>query len=89
MKKDKLVQDLAERLSIPEQALGESMVTVTAGRRLLVENHRGILEYGTELIAVALGRGRLLVFGSELCLEAMNQRELLLGGSIRRVEWED
>lgn len=88
MKKEKLIQDLAERLELPEESLGAARLTVTAGHRALIENHRGILEYGTEQIVVSVGRGRLRILGSGLRLEAMNRSELLILGHIDSLEWE-
>jgi len=83
-----LASDLSERLELPEEALlGETKLTVTAGRRALIENHRGILEYGPEYIAVSTRAGRLGLSGSGLRLLAMNRRELLIGGKIQSVEW--
>ena len=89
MKKRKLLAlDLSEKLQLPEEALlGAAKLTVTAGRRVLIENHRGILEYSTEYIAVSTGKGRIGLNGSELRLLAMSGRELLVGGRIQSVEW--
>lgn len=84
-----LPQDLAERLALPEEALlGTARLTVTGGRRLLVENHRGVMDYDRERIVVSLGRGRLNISGTGLVIIAMNRRELLIGGRIQSVEWE-
>ena len=48
-----LPQELTERLELPEEALlAAAKLTVTGGKRALVENHRGVLEYGQERIVV-------------------------------------
>ena len=84
-----LPQELAERLALPEDALlGTAKLTVTGGKRLLVENHRGVMDYGRERIVVSLGRGKLNISGAELVIAAMNRRELLISGRIQSVEWE-
>lgn len=84
-----LPQELTERLELPQEALlGVAKLTVTGGRRALVENHRGVLEYGEERIVVSVGRGKLTVSGGGLGIEAMNRRELLIRGRIQSVEWE-
>ena len=85
----KLSEDLAERLDLPEEAaLRAVKLTLTGGRRALVENHRGLLEYGEEQIVVNTGRGRIVLRGSGLTVSAMNQRELLICGRITSAEWE-
>lgn len=84
-----LPQELTERLELPEEALlGATKLTVTGGRRAVVENHRGVLEYGEEWIVVSAGRGKLIINGAGLGIEAMNRRELLVKGRIQSVEWE-
>ena len=84
-----LAADLAERLDLPEDALlGAAKLTVTSGRKVLVENHRGILEYGMERIVISTGRGKICLQGSGLQLEAMNRNEVLICGKLQNVEWE-
>ena len=88
MKKGGLLPSLAERLELPEEALdGAAKLTVTAGRRALIENHRGILEYSRERIAVAFGRERLSLIGEGLRIVAMNRKELLICGELKEVLW--
>lgn len=88
MKKGGLLPSLAERLELPEEALdGAAKLTVTAGRRALIENHRGILEYSRERIAVAFGRERLSLIGEGLRIVAMNRKELLISGELKEVLW--
>lgn len=89
MKKARLAEELAERLDLPQDALfGSGKLTVVAGRRAYVENHGGILEYGTERIAVSLDRGKVIINGTELELVAMSGRELVIRGRLKSVEWE-
>lgn len=84
-----LAADLAERLELPEDALlSAAKLSLTAGRRALVENHKGILEYGTERILISTGRGKISLSGSELRLVAMSKSQLLISGKIQNVEWE-
>ena len=82
-------EELAERLQLPEDALlGAARVTVTAGKTVLVENHRGILEYSSEQLRIGTLQGQLIVNGTELTLSAMNKNDLMLRGKIVNVEWE-
>lgn len=84
-----LAADLAERLELPEDALlSAAKLSLTAGRRALIENHKGILEYGTERILISTGRGKISLSGSELRLVAMSKSQLLISGRIQNVEWE-
>ena len=81
--------ELCDRLELPrEAAVGAVKLTITDGRLALVENHRGLLEYGAEQIRVSIGRGQIVLRGSELRLCAMSGRELLIRGRLQSAEWE-
>ena len=77
-----------ERFEIPSEALGATRMTVTGERRILIERHRGILEYSRELISVNCGRRVLSIYGARLDLVAMTSEELLIVGDIVRIEFE-
>ena len=82
-------EELARELELPEDALlGSAKLTVTAGRRAMVENHRGILSYADTRIVIRLARGRLVVSGSGLMLLAMTKEYIFIGGHIQNMEWE-
>ena len=82
-------EELSDRLKLPEEILlGSAKIVVTAGRKILVENHKGILEYSPEHIVVNLGRGKLCLWGEGFLLEAMNSIELLISGRIQSAQWE-
>ena len=68
--------------------LGEPCVNVISGRKLYMTDHRGIIELGTEHIEIGLKRGKISVRGTNLSLQAMNERELIITGRIGSVEWE-
>ena len=84
-----IASELAERLELPGEALGEGKLSVVGAHRALIENHRGLLTCTEELISLRFGRGSLSLRGTALRIEAMNERELLLVGQISRVEWEE
>ena len=77
----------ADKFDLPGDALSDQpRATLTGGARVLVENHKGLLDYGTEQITVA-GRGMALkVVGTELELRAMNTEALLITGDIFKLE---
>jgi len=77
----------AERLEIPHEVFGGTRITITGERRLLIEKHRGILEYGRELITVNCGRRIVEVYGSQLDLVTMTAEALLITGELSRIEF--
>ena len=79
----------AYRLDLPADALaGAARVTMTGPKRLLVENHRGLLNLENHRVIVNTHLCRLTVLGEGLRLNAMNRCELLITGQIFSVEWD-
>ena len=84
-----LCTDLAEKLELPAEAVGDALrLTALDDRRLLIERHRGLLAYGTEEIRVASGCGQIVLRGEALQMRAMNRSELLITGRLRSIVWE-
>ena len=84
----KLAEDVSELLDLPEDAvLGSARVEITAGKRLLIDNHRGVLSYSEETVTALLPDGKLTVCGDRLQMKAMTDRQLLITGRIDSVEW--
>ncbi len=87
-KKRSVLPSLADRLELPEEALsGAAKLTVTADRRALIENHRGILAYSTDCVVVSLGDRQLSLCGRELRIRAMNRKEVLVCGELLDISW--
>lgn len=85
----KLCRTAAQKLDLPtDRAAGLAVTELIGSGRLSIENHRGIIEYGQEKVAVlALGM-TISVCGRGLELAAMNDRSLLLTGEIETVMFE-
>ena len=86
-RKQTLMEKTAQALDLPADAVaGLPHLSLVGDRELLVENHRGILAYGTEEIHIGGGRLVIRVKGNGLQLRAMNEAELLITGQIFGVE---
>ncbi|MDO4990253.1 MAG: YabP/YqfC family sporulation protein [Eubacteriales bacterium] len=83
-----LPAELCDRLELPAEIVpGTGSVTVSGGRRALIEGHRGILAFSEDQVAVSFGRQTLTLSGSGLRLEAMNGAELRVVGRIHTADW--
>lgn len=88
MKWKDLPAETAERFDLPADAVaGMPKLTITGKARVLIENHKGLIEYGRELVEVNGGRVRIRVHGGDLELRAMNQDDLVITGAIVSVEF--
>jgi sporulation protein YqfC len=81
-------EDIAERFELPAETAGIVKLTVTGRRRLLVENHRGVLEYTRDRIEIGGGDVRIRVNGDGLELSAMDRDALLITGTLVALELE-
>ena len=85
----KLFEDLSERFDLPvDAAAGLPRVTLSGDRQVLVENHRGLLEYSGERVELAGGRLRVRIRGQGLYLRAMDPEIILVAGQIFGVDME-
>lgn len=77
----------AERVSAAvdlqdEPLPGLPLVEIAGDRRVLIENHHGVTEYGTEQICVKVKFGSVCICGSELELTKMTREQLIISGCI-------
>jgi len=75
-----------ELMDLPGDALaGLPRIELVGDKELRMENHKGILAYGTEEIHVSGGVFVVQVSGQGLELRAMNGMELLITGKIQQI----
>jgi len=61
-------------------------ITSLGNRSLLVENHRGVLDYASDHILLATACGEVEVVGSDLNLSDVRRDALIIRGCIRDVK---
>ena len=80
---------LARRFALPQEGIGPApRITLSGSSHVLVEGQRGLEEYDENCIAVAVARGRVLIRGEKLHLDAMSATELAASGRLWTVELE-
>ena len=57
--------------------------------QLILENHRGIIEYGEQKLRIAVSNGEVIVRGKNLQIRSLLNEELSVEGAIEAVEYED
>ena len=62
-------------------------VEVAGDRRVLVENHNGILEYSDTVMRIALGGMELCIAGENMDLCVLTLHELTIEGKIHTLEY--
>lgn len=73
---------VSEKLGIlPEIASGVPKVTMLGANELLIENHKGIIEYSPNNIRISTELGVLCIEGLDLFLNIMNADMVSISGS--------
>lgn len=82
------LQAMAAFLEIPPDiVLDLPRLTMLGNKQLLVENHKGIIEYTPELVRIKLSEGELTVAGSGLSLGNLQAEHILVEGVIKVIEY--
>lgn len=73
---------------MPSNALtGKPRIILSGRDTLLIEQHRGIISYTPDRLAVRMEKGRLNVLGSSLCLREYEKQDLCVHGEIISLEF--
>lgn len=81
-----LLERTAELLDLPADGFaGLPRLEVIGDKEVRMENHKGILAYGTEEIHVSAGAFIVKIAGSNLELRAMTGMDLLITGQIHQI----
>ena len=76
-------QNMVETLELPKDLMyGDSIVTITGRREVLIENYKGILQYTDSEILLKSLRGKVLLRGRNLEIVWYTSLEMKITGSI-------
>lgn len=77
---------LQDNLDLPGEALpGVPVMELAGDRRVLIENHGGVTEYGTARIRVRVSYGEACICGTGLELTRMTRQQIVVSGRIDSV----
>lgn len=88
MERDKLLfERLTNAADLQDAPIpGLPLIELAGDRRVLVENHCGVTEYGTERVCVKVKFGQVCICGQALQLAKMTKSQLVICGRIQSVE---
>ena len=83
------LQRLAGMLEIPpDVVLDWPRITMLGNKQLLVENHKGIIEYTGVFVRIKLTHGELAVTGNDLVIGSLQAEQLLVEGSVTDIKYD-
>ena len=72
---------------LPDEPIpGLPLIEIVDNRRVLIENHRGVKEYGETMIRIKVKYGSVCVYGQNLELTKMLKGQLIISGTIESVQ---
>ena len=78
---------ISDRLDMPGEAVpGQSVLELLGGNQVLIEGHKGVSQYGPDMIGVKLRFGMVCIHGCGLELTHMTRSQLVIRGSINTIE---
>lgn len=79
----RLIHDIYNSEVMP----GAPLLEAIDNRRILIENHNGIVSYGSAAISVKVRNGRICVTGKNLELGHMTKESMVITGCIDNIEF--
>ena len=58
------------------------LIEIAGQKRVLIENHQGVLAYSTEEICIKVNYGKISVTGCDLHILQISSEQLIIGGQI-------
>lgn len=83
-------QQILNHLSLPDETIpGQTLIEIYGNQRVLIEQHKGVVQYSTEQILVRMKQGMLGIYGSDLHLCRMIPSQLIICGQVHCVKFEE
>lgn len=83
------MERMAEAIDIPKDVVsGCSKITVYGDNQLIVENYKGILEYGDSIIRIKTGHKIMSVSGEKLSVCGITDNDIMIEGKFVSMGWE-
>ena len=88
MKQKHLKKQLADTLDLPKEILlSYPLISLIGHEELLIQNHKGLIEYTSDLIRIKTKVGALKVVGTDLYINKMSTEDLKITGLIKLFEF--
>lgn len=85
---EQFLEHSSECMSIPKDVVaGQAIISMTGNHGIRICNYRGIEEYSTETVKVALGKKSLLINGTHLFIEYFRKDEIKIIGTILNISF--
>ncbi|MEX0974816.1 MAG: YabP/YqfC family sporulation protein [Bacillota bacterium] len=85
----KLRQEISEILELPlDVGMDLPKVTIIGNLGVLIQNHRGLIQYSPEKIVIGVGKGQIAILGKSLEIEEVSKEDMIVRGLLGSVQME-
>lgn len=88
IKKPNIKSRISESLELPKEVILNIPVLKVVGKNdIYIENHKGIVEYSSEILRINSEIGIIKIVGKNLYIKEINREELFILGDINMIEF--
>lgn len=85
---EQVAHKFAKHLDLPSEVVMDlPKLTMIGNLEVVIENHRGLLEYTPERVRVRYNKGTVVITGSNLRLEFLYREEIKVEGRLKDIEF--
>ena len=85
----KMGETLANAFDLPKELVVDMpKITLIGNKEMVIENHKGIIQYASEKIRISITTGELIVSGKELFINSILLEEIIIYGEFQRIAFE-
>lgn len=86
--KHNIYRRICDAADLPDEPLpNQPLVEIVGCDRLLIENHKGVLKYGTQCIHIRVRFGQICITGTRLELTRMTKGQLIISGDLQEIRF--
>ena len=88
IKKSNIKSRISDSLELPKEVILNIPVLKVVGKNdIYIENHKGIVEYSSELLRINSEIGIIKIVGKNLYIKEINREELFIIGEVNIIEF--
>lgn len=88
VKRSNIKWRLSDSLELPKEVtLNIPILKVTGKNDIYIENHKGIMEYSSDILRVNSEIGIIKILGKNLYIKEINKEEIYIIGDVNTIEF--
>ena len=77
-----------EMLELPKElVLNRPKLTIIGNCDVMIENYKGVVEYGSDLLRIKTGSGGVKISGTGLLIREITSEDIIISGAIHTLEF--